>query len=352
MSINLTAVNTIATTRIMPGVVDGFFKMGPLMRMLRARFNQKWAGPTIQENYLYAPMQVQAYKKGQTFPTTARQTFTGGTFSPRYAEAGITEYLEDLEVEMTGPTAAFSKLKVDFWNAATTLSAWLEVQAFHNGQNVGGVDRTAYINGLEEGLTDGVNPTWTGATFPSYGGQLRSSVGTALTTPTGIISSPSVSTTSFRVLDQSYRTCQTGEEHPTLGYTTRTMIGYIADTFLPHQKIDTTQPEINWPGMKFNQATIVASDYCPGRYGVDDPDLGNYLAPEGETFWWLNFGPQGDDAYIRLYIAASELFSFGFTGFKGARGDTMVAGQILFGGNLTVRGGAIRFMRALYGFTK
>lgn len=50
--INLTAVNTIATTRIMPGVVDGFFKMGPLMRMLRARFNQRWAGPTIQENYL------------------------------------------------------------------------------------------------------------------------------------------------------------------------------------------------------------------------------------------------------------------------------------------------------------
>jgi hypothetical protein len=30
----------------------------------------------------------------------------------------------------------------------------------------------------------------------------------------------------------------------------------------------------------------------------------------------------------------------------------MVAGQILFGGNMTVRGGAIRFMRALYGFTK
>lgn len=52
MAINLTAVNVIATKRIMPGVVDGFFKSGPLMRMLRSRFSQRWAGPLIQENFL------------------------------------------------------------------------------------------------------------------------------------------------------------------------------------------------------------------------------------------------------------------------------------------------------------
>ena len=61
-------------------------------------------------------------------------------------------------------------------------------------------------------------------------------------------------------------------------------------------------------------------------------------------------GPQGDDAYIRLYIAQSPVFAFGFTGFKGARDDNMVAGQILFAGNMTVR--APRLQRSLYGFTK
>lgn len=352
MAINLSIANTIATTRIMPGVVDGFFKMGPLTRMLRARFNRRWAGPTIQDNFLYAPMQVQAYKKGDTFGTDSKQTFAGCQFGPRYIEANITEYLEDLEVELTGPTAAFSKLKVDFWNAATTLSAFLEVNALKNGQNVGGVDRTAFINGLEEALTNGTQTTYSGATFPSYGGQLRSSVGQALISPTGLISSPSVAATSFRVLEHSYQSCVTGDETPQLGLTTKREIGFIGETFLAHQIVHTTQPEIAWPGMKFNQATIVQSDYCPGQDGVNDADLGNYHA-DGETFWWLNFGPQGDDeAYIRLYLAASELFAFGFTGFKGARGDTKVSGQILFGGNLTVRGGAIRFMRALYGLTK
>jgi hypothetical protein len=353
MAINLTAVNTIATKRIMPGVVDGFFKSGPLMRMLRARFSQRWAGPLIQENFLYAPMRVVAYKKGATFNTDPRQTFAGTQFSPRYKEANNTEDLEDLEVEMTGPTAAFSKLKVDMWNAATSLSASLEIDAFHNGQNLGAgpLDRSAYINGLEEALTNGTQATYTGATFPSYGGQTRADVGDALITPTGYISSPSVASTSFRVFEHSYESCVIGEEHPQLGLTTNRMRGFIAETFLAQKKIDTTAPEINWPGMKFNQSTIVASQYCPGQDGKNDPDIGNYLN-DSETFWWLNFGPQGDDAYIRLYLAASELFAFGFTGFKGARGDTVVSGQILFGGNLSVRGGAIRFMRALYGFVK
>ena len=40
-------------------------------------------------------------------------------------------------------------------------------------------------------------------------------------------------------------------------------------------------------------------------------------------------------------------FAFGFTGFKGARQDNQVAGQILFAGNLTVK--ALRLSRVLYG---
>ena len=46
-------------------------------------------------------------------------------------------------------------------------------------------------------------------------------------------------------------------------------------------------------------------------------------------------GPQGDDAYLRLYIAQSPKYAMGFTGFKGARDDNTVSGQILFGGNFT-----------------
>ena len=77
--------------------------------------------------------------------------------------------------------------------------------------------------------------------------------------------------------------------------------------------------------------------------------MSNYNTTAGETFWWMNFGPQGDDAYVRLYIAQSAKFAFGFTGFKGGRGDNQVSGQILFGGNLVMR--AQRLSRGLYGIS-
>lgn len=348
--IQLDDTNTVCTKTILPGVVDNFFKSGPLIALLKSRFTRRWIGPQIQENFLYKPMKGGAYKKGGTFDTSQRQTRTGMLFTPRYYAVNVTEFLEDLEVEMAGPTAAFSVIKTDLSTAAMTLSAILEIAAYRHGQNVGGVDRTAEMNGLEEAMTNGVDQTFSGATFPIYGGQARADVSPALNSPTGLISaSISGGTANFRVLEHSYMSCVIGNERPSRGLTTNRGMGYIAENFTPQQKIDVLDPEINWPGMKFNQATIMYSQYTPGVDGVNDPDLGNYNAAT-ETFWWMNPGPQGDDAYLRLFIAQSSKFAFGFTGFKGARGDNQVSGQILFGGNLVVR--ANRLMRALYGISR
>lgn len=350
MAIQLDDVNTVTTKEIMPGVVDGFFRAGPLIAMAKMRFTRKWIGPQIQENFMYKPMKGGAYKKGASFDVTRRQTRTGMLFTPRYYQVNVTEFLEDIEVEMAGPRAAFSVIRTDMQQAALTLSAILEIAAFQHGQALPGDDRSAELNGLEEALNDGVNASWDGSVFPSYGGQTRADVAPALNPPVGLVAALQT-TTLYRVLRHSYFSTIIGNEAPNVGITSNRMMGFIAETFLPHQIIDTTQPEINWPGMKFDKATILMSQYVPSQDGVNDPDLGDYLAdnPAGETFWWLNFGPQGDDAYIRLYIAQSSKFAFGFTGFKGAREDNQVSGQILFGGNLTVK--ALRLSRVLHGFT-
>jgi hypothetical protein len=252
---------------------------------------------------------------------------------------------------MAGPRAAFSVIRTDMAQAALTTSAILEIAFFQNGQALTGADRSAELNGIEEAFNDGINASWQGNLFPSYGGQTRTDVAPALTPPTGLIS-PSNAKMSYRVLRHSYFSTIIGNERPTIGVTTNRAMGFISENFLPHQIIDTTQPEINWPGIKFDQATILMSQYAPGADGVNDQFLGNYsttAAGTGEVLAWLNFGPVGDDAYIRLYIAQSQKFAFGFTGFKGAREDNQVSGQILFGGNLTCR--AIRLSRILHGFT-
>jgi hypothetical protein len=349
MAILLDEVNTISQKTIMPGVVDNFFKAGPLTAYLRSRFTRKWVGPLIQENYLFRPMKGGAYKPGGTFDLTKVQPYTGIQFNPRYYDVNVTEYLEELEVTMAGPQAMFSKLKADMGAAAMTLSAILEIAFFHHGQNVASGDRTAEINGLEEALNDGTNASWNGNTFTSYGGQTRADVAPALNSPVGAVAANVAGGINFSKLEHSYLSCQIGSERPKIGITTNRGMGYIAESFAPQQKIDTTDPEINWPGLKFNTATIVMSQYAPGVDGVNDPNLGNYNA-SAETFFWLNPGPQGEDAYIRLYIAQSPKFAFGFTGFKGARGDNEVSGQILFAGNLTVR--SPRLSRILHGISK
>lgn len=344
MAILLDEVNTITTKRIMPGVADNFFKAGPLMAYLRNRFTQKWSGPTIQENYLYKPMKGGARSKGASFDISPRQTYTGIQFTPKYYYTNVTQYKEDLEVEMTGPNAMFNKLRIDMRTAALTLSAILEIALFQHGQT----GRTEHINGLEEMLNDGTNASWGGTTFTSYGLQTRADVSPALNSPAGLVAANVAGPISFRVLEHSFMSCVIGNERPVIGLTTNRCQGYIAETFHPSQRVDTVDPEINWPGMKFNTATILVGQYVPGADGVNDADLGNYNAAN-ETFWWLNPGPKGDDAYMRLYIAASPAFAFGFTGFKGARDDNQVSGQIQFAGNLTGR--APRYSRVLHGIT-
>lgn len=346
----LTDLETVTQKTIMPGVVDNFFKAGPLVAYLKTRFTRRWIGPQIQENYLYKAMKGGSYKKGGKFDVTKQQTRSGLLFTPRYYDANVTEFLEDLEVEMAGPHAVFSILKVDLQTAAMTLSAILEIAAYRHGQAYAGDDRSGEINGMEEALTDGTSTTFSGKTFLSYGGELRANAAPALNSPTGVIpASVTGGAVNFKVLEHSFLSCSIGAERPKIGITTLRGLGFIAESFSPQQKIDVTDPEINWPGLKFNTATIVAGNYVPGADGVNDADIGDYSA-DHETFWWLNPGPQGDDAYIRLYIAQSPKFAFGFTGFKGARDDNMVSGQILFAGNLTFR--APRLSRGLYNISK
>jgi hypothetical protein len=54
MAIQLDDVNTVTAKEIMPGVVDGYFRAGPLIAMSKARFTRKWIGPQIQENFISA----------------------------------------------------------------------------------------------------------------------------------------------------------------------------------------------------------------------------------------------------------------------------------------------------------
>ncbi|PYQ25616.1 MAG: hypothetical protein DMF56_26855, partial [Acidobacteria bacterium] len=213
--VNLDPINTATTKNIMPGLADNFFKNDPLMEFLKARHHVYPGGPQIQENFLYKPMIGQAYAKGVGgFNISKRQTFAGLLFGPKYYEVSIPEYLEEVEIEVNGPTAVLSMVKTDYGNAALTMSAMLAIDNYQGGQNLGGVDRTLHINGLAEALSDGLAASWDGNTYDTYGSQLRASVGGAIKTPVGLVAANVNGAITFRILEHSYQSAVIGREHP------------------------------------------------------------------------------------------------------------------------------------------
>lgn len=348
-SINLDPVNTATTKNIMPGLADSFFKADGLTEFLKNRHHVYPGGPQIQENLIFKPMRGSAYAKGVGgFDISKRQTFTGLLFTPKYYEVSIPEYLEEVEIEVNGPTAVLSMVKTDMGNGALTMSAILAIDVYQGGQNLGGTDRTLHLNGLVEALSDGSAASSDGNTYASYGQQTRADLGPAIKTPVGLIAANINGSITFRMLEHTYQSCVIGREHPVIGQTSNLAMGFVSENFQPHQLVDSVEPTIGYTGIKFKQATIIESQYIPGQDGVNDADIGNYNQAS-ENFLWLNPGPEGEDAYIKLRISVSPRFQFGFTGFKPAQDNTVVVGQILFAGNVTCR--AIRLQRWLYGIT-
>lgn len=351
---NLSEIDTIVTKNIMPGVADQFFKNDPVLAFLKKSRYFVWSGGSqIQENSLYRPMKGDFYTPGENFDITMRQNYYGLLFDPKYIWVNVSEQPETIEVILREPLAAFNKVQADLSAAALTMSAKLAVAIYRNGQNVGGVDRTKAINGLEEGLTNGTDATWSGSTFPTYGYQSRADVAPTLNSPTGVIASPNINgKITYRILEHSYDSCVIGDEHPKIGVTTNRGMGYINENFQPQQRINVKEPTIGFTGMQFKDATIVVSQYCPGQdiTDQDQTELGALRPSSGETFWWLNPGGEGQEsALLKLWFSASKKFQFGFTGFKVRQDGTSLAGQILYSGNFSVR--EPRLMRALYGIT-
>ena len=65
------------------------------------------------------------------------------------------------------------------------------------------------------------------------------------------------------------------------------------------------------------------------------------------TFFTRAFVKPRELTWVTGFLLLAMAFAFGFTGFKGARGDNQLSGQVLFAGNFVMR--ANRLQRGLFG---
>lgn len=334
----LDILDTYVRKYIAPGVVDNVFRHDPFFAYLKKNNVELFkGGSAIQETIRYAGMNGGPYAKGANFDITAKQTNTGATFYPKQFYVNVTEYQEDIDITIKGPEAIFKKVDGDMQNAADTMAAYLSIASYLNGQASG---YTNSLNGLAEIVNDNSTPSWDSSTYSTYGTLTRGgTIGAALNGKVTAISGA----ITYNNLESTYNQTVIGTEEPNIGLTTNNCMTYIRQRFQPQQKVEGPDPNIGFKGLKFNGATIMQSQYCPGT-GISassDPIAVAFMTQLGatayrtltaETFFWLN------TKFFKLYVSDSPLYGFGFTGFKRAQDSTVVAGQYLFAGNITCAG--------------
>lgn len=346
-------------------IIDQFFKGTPLQAYVKDHCLVPFGGGAFMQNtHLFAPMIGGAYAMGQTWNTTKRETLTGTVFDPKYYEVAIPEYKEVIQVLNRGPQQLFSLIQTDLANAMNTISAITAIDMALNGQT-----RPLNINGWVEAINDGITPGWDGEVYTSYGTQARNgNIGAALNSiPLWCGNSDgSVGPASYALMEESYQDATIANQEPDLGVGNKLIYALFKERMQVQQRFQQEKdPYWGVNGLRFNSAMILKDDYFPSlKYGVDDPDLGNYLTSSfvvpvgasaqsglpvsgttvtvGEVFCWFS------TKNILFRVTDDPEYGFGFSGFLPAQDNSKVVGYIKAAINLQFL--APRLMKQLYGF--
>jgi hypothetical protein len=332
-------------------LVDNVFQRGATGKYLRDTLKEDYTGGRlIQENVLYDVTSGGFYQKGESFDITQHQMFEHLEFLPKYFYENITLFKEDIQVLNRAGSEAeiFSLVKAATETAFRSAGAKINLAVFFQGQGVGTSNYIKGINGFAEALNDGSAPSWDGNSYTTYGGLTRGGkVGTTLNS----IPVKVDGTLELPLLEEQYGKAMIDDE-PNLIITTPLNLSYLKEKLWAQQIYETTQDvKAGITALKFNGANILWDRYCPGSeiagrvdpaanrlldqtigLGTSYPTMTSTAGAAGESLWILT----AKKPFINFYVSSDEEYAFGFTGFKVAQDNTVIAGQILLAANMTV----------------
>lgn len=327
-----------------PALVDNVFQNDPLFAYAKLNVKEEWdGGSLIQEDFVFDGMIGGSFSKGDVFDVTEKQVEQGFQLLPKFFEISVPLSKVDLQVFNIGPNRAFSLLDSRLTAAYMTIGAHIAIAQYLAATAPFAL--TKGINGLAEAVNDGVAVSWDNNTYPLYGGITRGGqVGRALNSVPVNVNG----TIDYNILEETYGDTTFGGIGANLGVTTVKGQSFIAEKFQPQLRwndMNTTDIQIGMPGMKFKQATIIASRYCPGSdiatAGTDSNKIAvEYLTTSSkgavaaypalavaasETLFWIN----AKKPFFHAYISKDKEFGFGMTGFKPAQNNLSIVAQVL-----------------------
>lgn len=254
-------------------LVDNFFVETPWMRKMRAMgaLEDFTGGTFMQDPFMYDRVNGGAIAPGSDVTVMQKQIIAATAFVPKeYVEQVPLNLWQTNVIQGSGPAVKVKLIDAFMQNAVQALNTDIAVDFYRHGQNISGSNRQIFINGLSEALNDGVNPSWDGNVFTTYGGQSRNgAIGNVLNSvPTWVgDSAGNTGQITYKVLFEAYQNCV---QPPDIGLCNKALFSYFAERQEPKQRFEQiTDMAVGATGFKVLDATIFVDKLAPStKYGT------------------------------------------------------------------------------------
>lgn len=258
-------------------VIDNFFVSETTLRKLRmgGALDPYLGGTAMVTPFMYDRVDGGAIAPGSDVTVTQKNILAATAFVPKEYIEKVPLNLWQANVINAGPAGKVKLVDLYMTNSVQAANTDLGIDLFRHGQSLAGQNRAIYINGFSEAFNDGINPSWDGNVFTTYGGQLRNGVvGNTINSVPIWVGSQSGATgqISYKPLVEAYFNCV---RPPDAGFCNKALFAYLLERQEVKQRLyevvaDTQMGVGNSPevGIKVLGATIYIDKLAPSnKYG-------------------------------------------------------------------------------------
>ena len=252
---------------------DQFFVDSAWMRKMRVSgaLDEFLGGTGMQYPFQYDRVIGGAIAPGTDVTVVQKQIVGAMLFQPK-------EYYEQIPLNLFrtnvlqhgGPAVKVKEVDFYFSNAVQALNTDIGIDFYHHGQSISGSNRIINVNGVSEALNDGVNPSYDGNVFTTYGGQTRNGVvGNTLNSVPIWVGDQAGNTgqISYKALAEAYLVAV---QRPDIGLCNKALYAYLLERQEPKQRADVEVQDmsIGMSGLKLLDAVIFEDKLAPStKYG-------------------------------------------------------------------------------------
>jgi hypothetical protein len=253
---------------------DNFFVDCAWQRKMRVSgaLEEFYGGLGMQTPFQYDRVVGGAIAPGSDVTVTQKQIIAATLFQPKeYIEQVPLNLFRTNVIQGSGPAVKVKEVDAYMTNAVQSLNTDLAIDFYRHGQSISGSNRAININGVSEVCNDGVNPSWDGNVFTTYGGQTRNGVvGNTINGQSIWVGAQDGSTgqVTYKQMVESYLLAV---QRPDIGLCNKAWYSFLLERQEPKQRADveTQDMSIGMSGLKMLDAMIFEDKVAPSlRFGT------------------------------------------------------------------------------------